>query len=172
MRIIALFMIFVLIFTSSAKVLQINGKTMNFFSGNLVNGSFMIVSKEFPENNVKGDILNGLWAANFEFNDNTKNIIIVTNTSNRYAYTLISRGETLKNQCKNTEIKLKINTFNQTPISMKATIDGTVYTNIQINPNQENNLNVCLQEGIYKIRITANDLIGKVGSISFLYAII
>ncbi|MCX8179011.1 MAG: hypothetical protein N3D75_04260 [Candidatus Aenigmarchaeota archaeon] len=171
MRLVAFLIIFLSLVVASAKVIEINGNVVDFFTGKPVDGSFVVLSKEVPTNSVKGDVLGGSWSTFFSYDEQTKNILIRTNTSEKLAYSIISLEKSEKKECKNVGILLKINVFNQSAIFMKASIEKTQYTNINLIPNQENLLNVCLAEGVYRIKVNANDISNKTGQISFFYVV-
>ncbi len=158
-----LFFILLFLAISSAKVLKIEGYTADFYSGNAVNGSFMVFPKGEIEKNVSGQIINGFWQTEIDI-DEGKAIMAVTNTSSKIGFNVFNfrNDQTI---CKNSTIIIRPVVFNETPVILKMEIEDTPYKNLELNIDQDNFINVCLEPGkIYKINLLASK-----GFYSFFY---
>jgi len=159
-----LLLVLLLLSMASAKVLMISGNTYDLFSGQPINGSFYILPVGDFEKNVSGEINNGKWSAEVEFDETkTEKIIIFTNTSKKSGFSLLQLV-TKKGNCRENLIRIKPTVLNKTPVEMRLEIEGTGYKNIPLTIGEENNIRACLVPGmVYKVNLFAD------GFYSFFY---
>jgi hypothetical protein len=159
-----IFLVLFLLSAVSAKVLTINGSTYDFYSGQTVNGSFYILPIGDFEKNVSGEIINGGWSTEVNFDETkTEKILIFTNTSKKVGFNVFEISAK-SSKCRENEIRIKPVVFNTTPVKMRLEIEDTAYKNIPITIGEENSIRACLIPGkVYKINLFAD------GFYSFFY---
>jgi len=155
MRLVVLALLFFSVV--SAKVLVINGDTYSLYSGRAVNGSFFILPIGDFEKNISGDIVNGKWSTQVNFDESkTEKILIITNTSKNVGFNVFELSS--KNtDCRENVMRIRPIVFNTTPVRMKMEIEDTSYKNIPVNVGEENRIVACLIPGkIYKVNLFAD----------------
>jgi hypothetical protein len=161
------FLLLVLIATVSAKVLTIKGESYDFYSGKPINGSFSVIPIGDFESNISGQIIDGKWNGQIDFDEEkTSKILVITNTSKKIGFNIFEIKKDSKTECRENEIRIKPFVVNSTPVvEMKMEIEETAYKNIPIFVGQENTIKACLTPGkVYKVNLFAN------GFFSFFYA--
>jgi len=158
-------LLLVLLAAVSAKVITISGESYDFYAGKPVNGSFLVMPVGDFDSNISGQIIDGKWNGQVEFDEEkTWKLLVVTNTSNKIGFSVFEIKNNGKPNCRENEIKIKPFVLNLTPVEMKMEIEDTVYKNIPIDIGKENVIKACLTPGkIYKVNIFAD------GFFSFFY---
>lgn len=172
-------MVFSTPFTLAA-VLNFQGMSYNFFTGQRINGTVTFVSLEEPERNVSVSVVNGNWNLQTQYDGNkTQHILIIVNDTKSMGYNHfivraslpVSQQTCILRTIKFENFFFSITDSNMITPELVVEIEGTQYKNIRLNgAQQSNSIKVCLLPGkIYKINTYATDATGRTGRYSILY---
>lgn len=164
-----------------AAVMNFQGLSYSFLTGQRINGTVTFVSLEEPERNISADVVNGNWSLQAQYDGNkTQHVLIIVNDTKNLGYNhfIVRATQSASQQtCSWRSITFgnfffDISSGSMLTPELTIEIDGTQYKNIRLDASQQtNSINVCLLAGkIYKINIYASDATGeRSGTYSILY---